>query len=58
MPVSLSALARPAWDEKVLRAVGFEHIITDLMVSTRIYKEKNEFYVPDPMFSIRTVKPL
>ena len=56
--LTMSTLNRPAWDEAVLRKIGFGHIITDLMVSTRIYREQNEFYVPDPLFSIRAVKDL
>ena len=54
--LTMSTLPRPAWDEKVLRDIGFRDITTDLMVSARIYRERNQFYVPDPVFSIRAVK--
>ena len=54
--LTMSTLPRPAWDEEILRQIGFREITTNLFVSTRIYRTKHEFYVPDPMFSIRAVK--
>ena len=54
--LTMSTLSRPSWDEAVLREIGFREITADLLVSARIYKEMNRFYIPDPLFSIRAVK--
>ena len=54
--LSMSAIDRPAWDVEVLEKIGFHKITTDMDVSDRIYREENQFYVPDRMFSIRAVK--
>lgn len=54
--LDISYLARPAWDVEVLGELGFTRIQLDLGISSRIYKEKNEFYNPTPMFSICAVK--
>ena len=54
--LTMSTQNRPAWDEEALFGIGFTKITTDLLVSSRIYREKNPFYIPDPLFSIRAVK--
>ncbi len=54
--LTMSNLSRPTWDEEVLKDIGFGRIVTDTTVSSRIYQEKNQFYVPDPLFSIHAVK--
>lgn len=54
--LSISSWDRPAWDEMFLRQIGFEDISIDRTVGDRLYAEKDEFYIPDRMFSIRAVK--
>lgn len=49
----VSTMNRPVWDVEVLKQIGFSDIVTDTTVSERIYRTENQFYVPDPMFSIR-----
>ena len=49
----VSAMNRPAWDVEVLKQIGISDITVDTSVSERIYRTENQFYVPDPMFSIR-----
>lgn len=52
----VSTMNRPFWDVEVLRQIGFTDIETDTTVSERIYRTENQFYVPDPMFSVRAGK--
>ncbi len=54
--LAVSALDRPVWDAQVLAQIGFTDIVTDTTVSERIFPVENQFYIPDPMFSIRAVK--
>lgn len=54
--LTISFLDRPAWDEEVLRKVGFGSVDTDKDFGDRIFSEKDEFYMPDKMFMIRAVK--
>ena len=48
----ISSYLRPAWDVEELGKAGMEQISIDLGVSRRVYKEKDEFYNPTPMFAI------
>lgn len=54
--LSISSLDRPQWDKEVLTQIGFKNIETDLTFGDRIFKEHDEFYIPDKMFSIKAVK--
>lgn len=54
--LAVSAVDRPLWDTQVLGQIGFTDIVTDMSVSDRIFPVENQFYIPDPMFSIRAVK--
>jgi len=54
--LAVSAVDRPDWDAQVLAQIGFADIVTDTSVSDRIFPVENQFYIPDPMFSIRAVK--
>lgn len=48
--------ARPAWDQELLKAAKFSHIITDTGVWKRVYAEIDEFYNPTPIFTVAAVK--
>lgn len=52
----ISSYIRPAWDVEELGKVGMEQISIDLGVSRRMYKEKDAFYNPTPMFAIAATK--
>ena len=54
--LTISALRRPAWDEKILKEIGFTKIVTDTAFGDKIYLEKDRFYVPDALFSIVATK--
>jgi len=54
--LTISTLDRPEWDVHVLEEIGFKNIIIDKTFGDRIFVEKDEFYIPDKMFSIRAVK--
>ena len=52
----ISSYIRPAWDVEELGKLGMEQISIDLGLSRRVYKEKDEFYNPTPMFAIAARK--
>ena len=52
----ISSYIRPAWVVEELGKVGMEQISIDLGVSRRMYKEKDAFYNPTPMFAIAATK--
>ena len=54
--LAISSLARPVWDTAVLTQIGFSHIETDAEFGDRVYKEQDEFYMPDRMFRIAAFK--
>lgn len=54
--LSVSSLQRPAWDLEVLRQIGFRDVTADPSAGDRLYKDKDQFYMPDRMFGIRAVK--
>ncbi|MBO5617500.1 MAG: class I SAM-dependent methyltransferase [Pseudobutyrivibrio sp.] len=54
--LTISTLDRPEWDVHILEEIGFKDIITDKTFGERIFVERDEFYIPDKMFSIRAVK--
>jgi len=49
--------SRPAWDFQELNSLGAERIHIDTGVFRRIYREKDEFYNPTPIFLICAEKP-
>lgn len=54
--LTISTLDRPEWDVHILEEIGFKDIITDKTFGDRIFVEKDEFYIPDKMFSIKAIK--
>ena len=54
--LTISALDRQAWDEELLKNIGFATIECDRGFADRIFSEKDEFYIPDRMFMITAVK--
>ncbi len=40
----------------ILARIGFSHIETDAEFGDRVYKEQDEFYMPDRMFRIAAFK--
>ena len=52
----ISSYIRPAWDVEELGKLGVEQLSIDLGISKRVYKEKDEFYNPTPMFVIGAKK--
>lgn len=54
--LEISEMNRPEWDEKILRKIGFTDVRTDTTVSSRIFRSDNQFYIPDPMFSVLAEK--
>ena len=53
----ISSYSRPAWDLETLGKMKLESFSIDLGISSRIYKEKDEFYNPTPMFLLCARKP-
>lgn len=51
--LAISALKRPQWDVEVLKTLGYDNIEVDVDYGDRIYIEKDRFYMPDKMFSIK-----
>lgn len=54
--LAISGLARPVWDTAVLAQIGFSRIETDTGFGDRVYKKRDEFYMPDRMFRIAAFK--
>lgn len=54
--VNISTYDRPEWDKEVLENIGFSDVSYDLSAGDRLYKEIDQFYMPDRMFCIRAVK--
>jgi ubiquinone/menaquinone biosynthesis C-methylase UbiE len=54
--LTISMLDRPQWDAHILDEIGFKNITFDKEYGSRIFIEKDEFYIPDKMFSIRAEK--
>lgn len=54
--LTISSLARPAWDISVLENLGFTNIEVDEEFGDRVYKEKDRFYMLDKMFCIAARK--
>lgn len=54
LPISQNL--RPAWDVALLNQIGYQNILADTQISSRIYKNYDEFYNPTPMFLISAQK--
>ncbi|MCI6730911.1 MAG: methyltransferase domain-containing protein [Lachnospiraceae bacterium] len=54
--LSISRFLRPAWDVQTLLNLGIEKINVDTGVGKRIYKKKDIFYNPTPIFTLYAVK--
>lgn len=54
--LTISTLDRPEWDKEVLEGIGFSEVKVDKEFYSRIFAEKDEFYIPDKMFMIVAVK--
>ena len=56
--LEISKRRRPMWDEKFLQEIGFESCKIDCEISGRVYKIKDDFYNPTPMFKVCAIKSL
>ena len=56
MEVGAYQQPRPQWDVQLLVEAGFEHILVDMGVYKRIYREIDEFFNPTPIFTIAAYK--
>ncbi|WP_051524696.1 class I SAM-dependent methyltransferase [Pseudobutyrivibrio sp. MD2005] len=54
--LTISTLDRPKWDKNILEEIGFSKVDYDCGFGDRIFKERDEFYIPDKMFSLRAIK--
>lgn len=54
--LDISRKMRPLWDAELLKAEGCRDISADTGISERIYRKRDEFYNPTPMFLLRAVK--
>ena len=54
--LTISMLDRPDWDLRILKEIGFTEVVIDETFGDRIFKERDEFYIPDKMFSIKAYK--
>lgn len=54
--MDISKVRRPGWDEAVFREMGYQDIAVNRDVSAYIYRTVDEFYNPDPLFSVRVRK--
>ena len=54
--LTISTMDRPQWDVEVLKQIGFDAIETDLNFGDRIFKEHDEFYIPDKIFNLKAIR--
>ena len=54
--LSITACSRPGWDLEALEAAGMTSVQIELGIGREIYREKDEFYNPAPLFLIRASK--
>lgn len=54
--LEISGKNRPDWDIQVLKEQKGVYLSVDLLVGSRIYQEKDEFFIPTPMFLVKAVK--
>lgn len=48
----ISSYVRPAWDVETLGSLGSTSLSLDLSISKRVYREKDAFYNPTPLFAL------
>lgn len=48
----ISSYSRPGWDVETLSNIGAARLSVDLSLSERVYRERDDFYNPTPMFGI------
>ena len=56
MEISAYQMPRPQWDVQLLVEAGFERVCVDMGVYRRIYREKDEFFNPTPIFTLAAYK--
>ena len=56
--LEISKRRRPMWDKKFLQDIGFGECKTDCEISGRVYKIKDDFYNPTPMFKVCAIKSI
>lgn len=54
--LNISRYMRPTWDIHTLIDIGMEELRIDMGVSKRVYKKKDAFYNPTPLFVICGIK--
>ena len=54
--LDISSYTRPQWDKELLTKLGASSVTIDLTVGPRIYNEEDEFYIPVPMFLVKSIK--
>ena len=54
--LEISSYTRPQWDKELLTKMGASSVTIDSTVGPRIYNEKDEFYIPVPMFLVKVIK--
>lgn len=54
--LDISYYQRPEWDINFLKQSGCSEVTADINVGERIYSQKDNFYIPVPMFCIKAKK--
>ena len=54
--LSITACSRPGWDLEALEKAGMRSVQIELGIGREIYREKDAFYNPTPLFLIRASK--
>lgn len=54
--LDISLYDRPQWDLDVLRKLGVSSCEADLTVRSRLYPQKDKFFIPAPLFGVYAIK--
>ena len=54
--LDISLYDRPQWDLEVLRKLSVSSCVADLTLISRLYPQKDKFFIPAPLFGIYAVK--
>lgn len=54
--ISINQQQRPQYDIEILQSLGLEHVHVDVDVYQRVYRKKDAFYNPTPIFLIAITK--
>lgn len=54
--LDISSRRRPEWDVSVMKLLGCQEVCIRRDISEQIYLERDEFYNPVPLFSLKVVK--